>query len=142
MQEYLKLPLKFNQFFQSGRIGRCSLKDSISRNLHLLITTFSGENNQDPNYGSSFWDYDYNIHISSEERRELVRSSLLQQVDSYEKRLTDVSVQVEVRQTELSSKGTQHLRYRLEIRVFGKIAISNEPYQFATAFFIGPYMLD
>ena len=80
MTDYLKLPLKFDQFFQKKKLDRCTLKDSIARNLHLLITTQLEENSQDYTYGSQFWDHDYDIHMTNASRRELVLTSLKKQI--------------------------------------------------------------
>jgi predicted component of type VI protein secretion system len=138
----LKLPLRFGNFFQQGKIDRCSMQESISRNLHLLITTSQGENKQDDLYGSLFWDHDYDIHMSNDDRREMVMKSLQQQIARFEKRLESVSVNVNVRQAELPSDKGGQLRHRIEIIVRANLARSKEPFTFKTGFFIGPLLLD
>ena len=101
MADYLKLPLRFEKFFEKQRLPVCTIRDSIARNLHLLITTASDENKLDERYGSLFWDNDYDIHLSNDGRRELVLESLQQQIALYEKRLVNVAVKVSVKQTNL-----------------------------------------
>ena len=96
MSDYLKLPLKFDQFFQKKKLDRCTLKDSIARNIHLLITTQLEENNQDYTYGAQFWDNDYDIHMTNAMRRELVMTTLKRQLQKYEKRLLKPVVEVNV----------------------------------------------
>jgi len=142
MPEYLKLPLRFEPFFERKKLDTCTLQDSIMRNLHLLITTTVGENKQDPAYGSAFWDNDYDIHLSNDARREMVIDSLQRQIASYEKRLTGVIVEVNVKQTPVNESGSVRLRRRIEIIVQGSLARSNEPFRFATGFFIGPMTFD
>ena len=142
MPEYLKLPVRFGQFFEAKKLDACTLKESIARNLHLLITTSTGENKQDLQYGSSFWDFDYDIHMANDERREAVISSIKRQVSNYEKRLTNFSVEVNVKQSEYNSGVNKQLRRRVEIIINGYIARSNEPFKFQTGFFIGPLSFD
>ena len=142
MPEYLKLPLKFGQFFERNKMDTCTLQHSIIRNLHLLITTTVGENKQDLAYGSSFWDHDYDIHLSNDARREMVIDSLQKQIAAYEKRLTGVVVEVNVKQMPVNESGNIRLRRRVEIIIQGNLTRSNEPFRFATGFFIGPMAFD
>ena len=142
MPEFLKLPLRFEQFFEKKKLDTCSLKESIARNLHLLVTTPTGENKQDLHYGSHFWEHDYDIHMANDARREAVISSIKKQVFNYEKRLTNFTVEVNVKQSEYNSGANKQLRRRVEIIINGFIARNNEPFRFQTGFFIGPLSFD
>jgi predicted component of type VI protein secretion system len=142
MPEYLKLPLRFDQFFQKEKIDTCSLKESIMRHLHLLIVTTIGENKQDADYGSLFWDNDYDIHMSNDSRREVVISTLKRQIQLYEKRLVNFTVEANVKQSEYTVNTGVQIRRRIEIIVSGFLVRSNEPFRFQTGFFIGPLSFD
>jgi len=142
MQDYLKLPLRFSGFFEKKKMLVCTIRDSIARNLHLLITTATDENKLDERYGSRFWENDYDIHLSNDGRRELIIDSLQQQITLYEKRLINAVVEVNVKQATLGAGQNPQLRRRIEIRISGNIARSNEPFQFQTGFFIGPMAFD
>jgi predicted component of type VI protein secretion system len=142
MPEYLKLPLNFNQFFEQDKLNTCSIKDSIARNLHLLITTNTGENKQNLQYGAQFWDHDYDIHMSNDKRREQIIQNLKAQISLFEKRLADVVVEVNIKQTEYSTQANRQLRRKIEIIITGLIVRSKEPYRFQTGFFIGPLSFD
>ena len=142
MTEYLKLPLKFKDFFQQEKLPRCSLKESIFRNLHLLITTHLEENKQDPSYGSVFWEFDYDIHLSNDARREIVITTLKNQITDYEKRIINPIVEVNVKQMESRISNLKQIKRRLEIIISGKLIRSNEPIKFQTGFFIGPLLFD
>ncbi len=142
MPEYLKLPLRFDQFFQKEKIDTCSLKESIMRHLHLLIITTIGENKQDEDYGSLFWDNDYDIHMSNDSRREVVISTLKRQIQLYEKRLVNFTVEANVKQSEYTVNNGTQIRRRIEIIVSGFLARSNEQFRFQTGFFIGPLSFD
>lgn len=139
---YLKLPLRFQHFFDKQKMPVCTIQESISRNIHLLITTGTDENRFDEFYGSSFWDNDYDIHLSNSQRKELIMEGVLQQISRYEKRLTKVAVQVNVKQSPFNDNGNVQLKRRIEIIVSGLVARSNEPYNFQTGFFIGPLTFD
>jgi len=142
MQDYLKLPLNFDQFFNRNKLSTCSLKDSIARNLHLLITSSLGENKQDVEYGAQFWDNDYDIHMSNDRRREIVLQALKTQIGKYEKRLTNVAVDVSVKQAEMRNSSGRQLRRKIEITISALIVRSKEPFRFQTGFFIGPLTFD
>jgi predicted component of type VI protein secretion system len=142
MREYLKLPVRLEPFFQKKKLETCSLKESIARNLHLLITTQLEENKQDIDYGSQLWEHDYDIHMSNDVRREMVINTLRKQLKTYEKRLTKTSIEVNVKQTEHKLSQGRQVRRRIEIIITGNLIRSNEPFSFQTGFFIGPMMFD
>ncbi|HYH14969.1 MAG TPA: GPW/gp25 family protein [Flavisolibacter sp.] len=142
MSDYLKLPLRFSPFFEKRNLGTCSLKESIARNLHLLITTSLGENKQDLQYGAAFWDYDYDIHLSNDSRREIIIQTIRKQVERYERRLSNITVEVNVKQAEYVVNKNPQLRRRIELVVTGYLIRTNEFFNFQTGFFIGPLLLD
>ncbi len=142
MQTYLRLPLRFEQFFQKNRLNTCPINHSIASNLHLLITTALGENKLDWDYGSQFWDLDFDIHISGDSRRESIINSLKKQIASYEKRINNVTLEVNVKQTEKAVGNGRQIKRRIEIIITAAIARSNEPFKFQTGFFIGPLAFD
>ncbi|HTN45460.1 MAG TPA: GPW/gp25 family protein [Flavipsychrobacter sp.] len=142
MQDFLKLPLNFEQFFHQEKLSTCDIKNSIARNLHLLITSYWGENKQNLQYGSQFWDNDYDIHLSNDRRREIVIQNLKTQIALFEKRLSDVIVEVNVKQAEFKTNTGRQLRRKIEIIISGLITRSKEPFRFQTGFFIGPLSFD
>lgn len=142
MADYLKLPLRFEQFFQKKKLDRCSLTDSIARNIHLLITTQLEENIQDHDYGSQFWDHDYDIHMTNSVRREVIINSLKNQLLKYEKRLAKPVVEVNVLQKEYRLVNNLQLKRKVEITVKGSLKRNNEPFKFHTSFYIGPMLFD
>jgi len=142
MKEYLKLPIRFGGFFEKQKLLTCSLLDSIYRNLHLLITTVKGENKFDEKYGAEFWENDYDIHLTNDARRDIVSTSLKQQIALYEKRITNATVDVNVKLSNMIINGAEIQRRKVEITIRGKIIRSMEPFTFQTGFFIGPLTLD
>mgnify|MGYP003577027630 FL=1 len=142
MPDYIKLPIRFHHFFDSKKLPVCSLLDSVYRNLHLIITTVPGENKTDEHYGSSFWDSDYDIHLNNDVRKELIISSLKNQISRYEKRITDVVLDVSVRLSTAVVNNMEVQKKKIEIIVKGKTKRNMESFTFQTGFFISPYTLD
>ncbi|SDD99011.1 GPW/gp25 family protein [Niabella drilacis] len=142
MKEYLKLPLRFDQFFDKKKLPSCGLADSIYRNLHLLITTVPGENKNDETYGASFWETDYDIHLDNDSRKELIVGNLKKQIALYEKRIHNVEVTVDVKLAVLKTQSADLPRRKIEITVNGIIRKTLEPFRFQTGLFIGPLTLD
>ncbi|MCH5597543.1 GPW/gp25 family protein [Niabella ginsengisoli] len=142
MPDYLKLPLRFQHCFENKKLPACTLLDSVYRNLHLIITTVPGENKTDEHYGSSFWESDYDIHLNNDVRKELIINSLKQQITRYEKRITDVALDVNVRLASAFVNNIEVQKKKIEIVVKGKTRRNMEPFTFQTGFFISPYTLD
>jgi len=141
MKEFLKLPLRFENFFDKNRMPVCNMQESIYRNLHLIITTGSGEHKADPQYGSEFWYNDYDIHLTNDSRREIIIKSLKQKIALYEKRISNVDVIVKVKQGVFNTQQGSMQKRRIEITVNGQIKRNMEPISFQTGFFIGPFTL-
>jgi predicted component of type VI protein secretion system len=80
--------------------------------------------------------------MANDTRREAVITSIKRQVQQYEKRLSNVAVEVNVKQSEYKAMSGRQLRRRVEITVAGLIARSNEAFRFQTGFFIGPLSFD
>lgn len=142
MPDNIKLPIRFHHFFDNKKLPACSLMDSIYRNLHLIITTVPGENKTDENYGSSFWDSDYDIHLNNDVRKEIIISTLKNQIGRYERRITDVMLDVNVRLSTATVNNIEVQKKKIEIVVKGKTKRNMESFTFQTGFFISPYTLD
>lgn len=141
MKDFLKLPLRFGHFFEKEKLPVCNMQESIFRNLHLLITTVQGEHKSELGYGSSFWDNDYDIHLTNDARREIITKGLKKQIAQYEKRITNVEIVVTVKQGVLNTQQTGMQKRRIEIKINARIKRSMEPISFQTGFFIGPFTL-
>jgi len=58
------------------------------------------------------------------------------------KRIINVVVEVTVKQVSVNEGVGSRLRRRIEIIISAQLARSNEPFRFATGFFIGPMSFD
>lgn len=140
--DFLRLPVRFKPFFEKKKLATCTLKESVARNLHLLITTAIEESKLDMEFGAQFWDHDYDIHLSNDARREIIISSLREQITKYEKRLTKSAVNVSVRQALFRKGDSVEQRRKVEIIITGLLVRNEEPFSFTTGFFIGPLSFD
>ncbi|MBP6623724.1 MAG: GPW/gp25 family protein [Chitinophagaceae bacterium] len=143
MEGYYKFPLKFDQIFQKRDLPRCALDESVARHIQLLIITSWGENKMDPEYGSFFWDNDFDILSTNSRRREIIMHSIQYAIAQYEKRLHKVRVEVDIKQTEIkdAQDGTR-LRRRIDIVIHGILKKNNQNFKFQTGFFIGPFAIE
>jgi predicted component of type VI protein secretion system len=143
MESFYKFPLKFEDVLQKRDLVRCSLEESVARNIQLLIITTWGENKMDHEYGSFFWDNDFDILSTNARRREVILHSIQFAIHQYEKRLQKVRVEVDVKQAEIKNEqeGTR-LRHKIDIVIHGVLKKNNQPFKFQTGFFIGPFAID
>ncbi|MFT4204256.1 MAG: GPW/gp25 family protein [Chitinophagaceae bacterium] len=141
MQQFLKLPIRFSHFFEKRRFPTCTIQNSISYNIHLLTTTILGENKQNLKYGSSFWDDEFDVKMTQDRRADIIVRDLERAIALFEKRLVNVRVRASARQIETYFNARKQLTRRVEMEINGTIARTNDPYSFATGFFIGPFLL-
>jgi hypothetical protein len=67
--------------------------------------------------------------MSNDARRESILSTLKKQIRSYEPRLTNVQLEVNVKQAEFQGMAGRQLRRRIEIIITAALGHSNEPFQ-------------
>ncbi len=71
-------------------------------------------------YGSHFWESDYDTHLANDVRREMIINSLKTQISLYEKRITEVAVDVNVRLSNAFLDGMEIQKKKIEIVIKGK----------------------
>jgi predicted component of type VI protein secretion system len=80
--------------------------------------------------------------MSNDARRESILNTLKKQIQDYEPRLVNVTLEVNVKQAEFQGMAGRQLRRRIEIVITAALGHSNEPFRFQTGFFIGPLSFD
>jgi phage baseplate assembly protein W len=137
--EYYSLPLQLNKVMKGEVLEKCNLKDSIAQHLHLIITTSFGELKQDPQFGCSIWDSDFDNLTASNKIRENIKSSIQASVSKYEKRLEGVKVEIIIKEEELHTKiNGRQVKKRMDINIIGFNKITSEKFYFTDHFFTGP----
>ena len=138
--EYYSLPLSLERIMNRQEHPKISMQQSVLQHLHLLIATAFGEFPADQDFGSSIWDYDFDNVTSAHKLKELIRQSLLQAIQRYEKRLSNIRVELMILQEELQerSKAGSRIKKRIDISVTGILISTNERLNFRDSFFVGP----
>lgn len=136
---YYKLPIKFDSILEKRDLNFCDIKESIANHIHLINTSYFGECTFDYNFGCSIWEVDFDNLKSRDKLRSLIAKSLTESLNRFEKRLSNISVEVNIRQEEVSnSKAANHVKKRVTIKIHGKIIKTNENFSYADFFYIGP----
>jgi len=138
--EYYALPLSLDRIMNMQEHPRTTLQQSVLQHLHLLTTTALGEFPADPNFGSNIWDHDFDNVTSAHKLKELIRQSLLGAIQQYEKRLSNIRVELMIIQEELMERrqGFSRVKKKIDISVTGILQSTNERINFKDSFFVGP----
>ncbi len=139
-----KVPLQLHAVMEGHALPACSLSQSIGQNLELIIMSRFGEHRSDPSFGCEIWDVDFELIVSATLWEEKLRPSLLNSVNSHEKRLSDVQVNIsiaDIQKFNLFQRITE-IKKRVDIYVTGTIRKTGEPFNFRTNLFLSPLTRD
>jgi phage baseplate assembly protein W len=137
--EYYSLPLSLDSVLRKQDLPRCSLKESVYHHMHLILTTAFGEMTNDPNYGCSIWENDFDNLTSNNKIREQIKQSLISAVNKYEPRVQNVKVEILIRQEEQQTQLTgRHVKKLLDIKIAAVLTATRESIQYNDRFFTGP----
>jgi phage baseplate assembly protein W len=135
--DYYNFPLKPVDLILKKEHPRISLRDSVSRMIHLIAITHFGEYKHDESLGCEIWDYDF-VNITNYQLfKEQIKNSLMQTIEKYEPRLSEIRVDIQIQQVEIRIKN-RRTKSQITMRVDGVLARTNEPYSYTENFFIGP----
>jgi phage baseplate assembly protein W len=139
-----KIPLQLHLPVKGQELPVCNLKQSISKNLELIITTRFGEHRADPSFGCEIWDLDFELIVSENLWEEKLRQSLLRSVTSHEKRLSNIQLSVQITEVEkfhLFKQNTE-IKKRVDIQLTGTIQQTGEAFKFNSNLFLSPLSVD
>src|SRR5690606_23556706 len=142
-QFFLKRPLSF-QKLQSGKgIAKVDLQDSITQNLHLIISTRFSEHKYDPSFGCEIWEVDFELIVSQNSWEEKLRKSLVHSIALHEHRLAQVDIAVKISEIlhQHYSKKSYQIKKQVDVAITGIMKKTGEPYQFKTKLFLSPLSL-
>ncbi len=93
----------------------------------------------DSNFGCWIWENDFDNLTSNNKIREQIKQSLLQSINRFELRITNVRVDVMIRQEELLMNLTgRQMKKMMEITVSAFLLATKEPITYTDRFFTGP----
>jgi phage baseplate assembly protein W len=128
-----------DKVLQKQDLPRCSLQQSVYNHLHLISTTAFGEMSNDPNFGCSIWENDFDNLTSNNKIREEINQSLLRAVNQYEPRIQNVKVEILIRQEEQLTKLTgRHVKKMLNVTISAVLVATKEAIVYTDHFFTGP----
>ena len=135
---YYKTPIDFKALIEKRDLAKTTLETSIDQQLLLLATTAWGECKFDEGFGIGFWEVDFDMLKSDANLKLLVKESLKEAIQRYEKRLFVQEVEVEVTNQNLSTLEKTRTKKKVMIYVKGFIKETNNPYEYRTHLFIAP----
>jgi len=135
--EYYYFPLKPADLIQKKEHPRISLKDSVSRVIHLITITHFGEYKPDESLGCEIWDFDFDNITNYQLFKEQVKKSLAQTIEKHEPRLSKIKIDIQIQQVEFRIKN-RRTKSQITLRVDGILTKTNEAYSYTENFYIGP----
>ena len=136
---FYKLPLKLGGLHEKKDLEHCTLKESISQHLYLIITTALGDCLYDETFGCSIWDSDFDNKINDSRLKEQIKKGLCLSIKNYEKRLCNLGIEINFSQTLISvGENVTSMKKKLDLVITGKLVQTDEPFAFSGYFFMGP----
>jgi phage baseplate assembly protein W len=138
------MPLQLSGLLEGNELPTCDLRDSISKNLELIIMTRFGEHRNDPTFGCEIWDLDFELIVSENKWEEKLRQSLLKSITTHEHRLSNVQLKVEITEIEKFHlfKQFTEMKKRVDINLTGTIHKTGESFAFRNSLFLSPLSVD
>lgn len=137
---YLKLPIDFSMLTRGMKVERCSKEESIAQNIMMIITSRYGEVVGRYDYGSDIWELEFSQLVKINEWEEQVRTSLVESINKYEKRLKNIKVEVLLSEVDddFSNTKNSQIRRKAKITIKGIMVANEVPFNFSTLLYISP----
>ncbi len=135
---YYQAPLDFKRFFEQKELKKLTLQESISQFISIIITTYFEEYTYDDEFGSEIWETDFDLLVNTNVLKEQIKRSLQNQINQYEKRLSNVNLNLDVRENISENSNKVRLKKYLNITITGIIVKTDEPYRFNGDYFMAP----
>jgi len=135
---YYQAPFDFKRFFEKKELRKLSLRDSISQFMSVIITTYFEEYAFDERFGSEIWETDFDLLVNANVMKERIKRSLTKQINSYEKRLSNIDLNIELMESLSSKTNKVRLKKYLYITIRGTIVKTDEPFVFTGDYYLAP----
>ena len=135
---YYQAPFDFKRFFEKKELRKITLQESISQFISIIITTYFEEYSYDDDFGSEIWESDFDLLVNTNVLKERIKKSLKQQLDIYEKRLTQVNLDIDLMENISETATKVRLKKYLKISISGVIVKTDEPYSFIGDYYLAP----
>lgn len=135
---YYEAPFNFKRFFEKKELKKLSVRDSISQFISIIITTCFEEYTYDEKFGSEIWETDFDLLVNANVLKERIKYSLTDQIERYEKRLTNIDLDVELMEKLTNASDKVRLKKYLLITVSGIIIKTDERFRFTGDYYLAP----
>ncbi|MRX64888.1 GPW/gp25 family protein [Maribacter luteus] len=135
---YYQAPFDFKRFFEKKELKKISMRESISQFISIIITTYFEEYAFDEGFGSEIWETDFDLLVNANVLKEQIKKSLKNQIETYEKRLSNIDLNVELMETLSSNTNKVRLKKYLFITIKGTIIKTDEPFVFKGDYYLAP----
>ncbi|MET4080724.1 phage baseplate assembly protein W [Pedobacter sp. UYP30] len=135
-----KKPLQIKRLMQGADLEHQDLGISISQFIELIIFTRYGEHRYLRDFGCEIWDLDFELIVSESMWEEKLRQSLLRSIKKFEKRIYNVSVDINISEVNkfYPMKNLSEIKKKVEIAINATIHQTGESYFFSTSLFLSP----
>lgn len=146
MDKYYKLPIDFVRIFEPNirNLSMCTEKESIEKNLELIITTCPGEDKYDPEFGCKIWDLDFERVVSKSRWEEQFNKYIADAIRKYEPRVSNVTPKVSFIDTrrDYEFTGVTSIRKRADISIDATVISTGSRCCFFYSLYLGPLSSD
>ncbi len=135
---YYEAPFDFKRFFEKKELKKLSVRDSISQFIGIIITTYFKEYTFNEEFGSEIWESDFDLLVNANVLKERIKHSLTDQIRTYEKRLANIDLSVELMESFSQNSHRVRLKKHLYIHIAGTIIKTHEPFRFTGNYYLAP----
>ena len=136
---YYKIPFDYKKLSNGDDATKVTIEESLAQFISVIISTIFGEYKYDGEFGTIIWDTDFNLLANPNKLKDMIKESIHEKVNQYEKRLTVTEVTLGVNENTLSYETNIRVKKRLDITVYGVIKKTNEPYYFKSSYYLAPF---
>src|SRR5690554_1186420 len=129
---------------ENGSMEMCSMAESITHNLMLLITTKKRENRFDSDYGNAVWDIEFENAVTTVEWEAIFIESMQNQIEKYEPRIYAQKIDVHIEYVEhtYETKRYSEIKKKAKIAINARLTETGETFSFETELFLSPMSID
>lgn len=136
---YYKLPFDYKKLATGKDVTKVTIEESLAQFITVIVSTIFGEYKYDEDFGTIIWDTDFNLLANPNKLKDMIKESVHEKVNQYEKRLQVTEVTLGVSENTLSYETKIRVKKRLDIVVYGIIKKTNQPYYFKSAYYLAPF---
>lgn len=141
-KKFYTTPLDFSSIFTNGSLSipTCTEKESIDRNIELLISTYPGEHRFNKNWGCRICEMDF-INVNSLKNWEdEFKKHIKESITRFEKRLANLLIEIQIADVshQDDTQKTVAIKKRLTVYINADLVSTGEKCGFRYIMYLGP----